>query len=209
MNVFVWDLPVGRGKKFLASAPGVVNHVLGGWSVSGITNLATGHPFTVYANTALDFSGFNQRFDRPDVVGTGRLTINRGNPDSFFDPAFFGKVTGTAPCPGFDPASSNPQSRGCAPVGRVGTSPRNAYYGPGLMNFDFTASKKFDLGTERVKLEYRAEFFNLFNHTNFALLANNRLMSTGAFGQLGATSELNGGNTGGPRIIQMTLRLSF
>lgn len=54
-----------------------MNQVLGGWSVSGITNLSTGFPFTVYANTSVDFSGFNQLADRPDIVGSGALAINR------------------------------------------------------------------------------------------------------------------------------------
>jgi len=56
----------------------------------GTIPIATGNPFTVYANTAIDFSGFNSFADRPDIQGTGALVINRGNPDNFFDPAFFG-----------------------------------------------------------------------------------------------------------------------
>lgn len=202
INLFVWELPIHPKN-------GLLRQTIGGWSLSGITNLATGHPFTVYANTNQDFSGFNQRLDRPDIVGSGQLQINRGNPDNFFDPAYFGKITPSAPCPGYTAASNNPQSRGCAPVGRYGTEARNAFFGPGIINFDATVSKRWSLGTERAKLEFRGEFFNLFNHTNFALISSNRLMSSGAFGQLGSTSELNGGNTGGPRVIQLTLRLQF
>jgi hypothetical protein len=123
INAFVLDLPVGKGRKFLGGAHGVVEQVLGGCSISAITNLSTGVPFTVYASTTQDFSGFNQLVDRPDVVGSGTLVINRGNPDNFFDPAYFGKVMG-ASCPG---SSTNKVSSGCAPAGRVGTSPRNAY----------------------------------------------------------------------------------
>ncbi len=202
VNLFVWDLPLGRGRRWLSSAPALVEHTLGGWSLAGITNASTGHPFTVYANTALDFSGFNQFVDRPNVVAGGPLAIHRDNPDNFFDPAYFGK-TGTGICPGYAAASTVRVTGGCATVGAVGSSPRNGYYGPGLVSFDMTVSKRFPLG-DRVKLEYRAEFFNLFNHTNFSLRVDNRTMSAVQFGMLGVTSEQI---FGGPRVIQMTLRL--
>ena len=61
----------------------------------------------------------------------------------------------------------------------------------------------------RLKLEYRADFFNALNHTNFAVLARNRSENNGAFGTLSGTSTFNGGDTGGLRVIQMTLRLQF
>jgi hypothetical protein len=205
INAFVLDLPVGNGKHFLSGAHGFVQQILGGWSLSGITNLATGNPFTVFANTAIDFSGFNSFADRPDIQGTGALVINRGNPDNFFDPAFFGKTDPNAFCPG---STTNKYSSGCAPTGRLGTSGRNAYYGPGLISLDTTAAKTFTIH-ERMKLEYRADFFNLLNHTNFGLLARNRSVNNGAFGTLSSTSTFNGGDTGGPRVIQMTLRLQF
>jgi hypothetical protein len=204
INAFVLDIPVGRGRRFLSSAHGAVNQMLGGWSLSGITNLATGFPFTVYANPSVDFSGFNQLADRPDIVGTGPLILNRGNPDNFFSPAYFGKV-GNAFCPG---STVNRVTNGCAPPGRVGTSPRNAYYGPGLVSFDMTVVKVFPI-TEHVKLQFQSDFINLLNHTNFALTSGNRSMNSGSFGQLSSSSLYNNGDTGGPRVIQLTLRLRF
>jgi len=205
INAFVLDLPVGKGRRFLGNAHGVVDQLLGGWSLSSISNIATGNPFTVYANTAIDFSGFNSFADRPDIQGTGPLVINRGNPDNFFDPAYFGKTDPNALCPG---STTNKYSNGCAPTGRLGTSPRNAYYGPGLISLDMTAAKTFTI-RERLKLEYRADFFNALNHTNFALVARDRSVNNGAFGTLSSSSTFNGGDTGGPRVIQMTLRLQF
>jgi hypothetical protein len=204
VDAFTLELPVGQGRRFLGNAHGIVEQVLGGWSISGIANVATGNPFTVYAGPTTDYSGFNSLNDRPDIVGAGSLKIDRGNPDNFFDPAYFGKVAG-ALCPG---STTNLTSAGCAPVGRVGSSPRNGYYGPGLINFDMTAGKTFTLH-ESWKLQYRADFFNLPNHTNFALNTVNRSMNNGQFGLLTSTSKFNGGNTGGPRVIQMTLRLMF
>jgi hypothetical protein len=102
------------------------------------------------------------------------------------------------------------------PTGRVGTAGRDQYYGPGLVNFDFAAAKKFFLAGERVQLHFRADFFNLFNHTNFSNPVTNA--SSGNFGKItatvgsavatavGTTAGLVGG---GPRIIQLSMRLSF
>jgi hypothetical protein len=186
VHMFVYQLPIGKGQHFLNSVPGWVNQVIGGWSLTGITNLSTGQPFTILANPSTDFSGFNQFVDRPSVVGNGSLVLNLGNPDGFFNKSYFGT----------------------APAGAVGNLARNAYYGPGLINFDTTLSKRFAI-KERVALELRGDFFNVLNHTNFALTANNRNEASGQFGLLSATSNFNGGSTGGPRVIQITGKLTF
>jgi hypothetical protein len=204
INAFVLDVPVGKGRRYMSGLHGIGQQVLGGWTISAITNLSTGTPFTVYANTAAEFSGFNSFLDRPDLLTNTPLAINRGNPDAFFDPAFFGKTAG-ARCPN---QPTYAVTGGCAPTGRVGTEPRNAFYGPGLISLDTTVGKTFTIH-ERLKLEYRADFFNLLNHTNFSLTTGNRTMSSGTFGQMSRTSAFNGGDTGGPRVIQMTLRLQF
>lgn len=208
VNFFTYDIPVGKGRKFMGNAPAAVNQVLGGWSISGITNLTTGQPFTVLASTSVDFSGFNQFVDRPDIQGTGPLQLNRGNPDNFFSPAYFGKVAGNPICPGYAADSGVRVNSGCAPAGRVGTSPRNGYYGPGLMDYDMSLFKRFPFWGESRFVEFRSDFFNLLNHTNFALTNGNRLMSNGTFGQLSQTVKF-AGNTGGPRVIQLTLKVQF
>jgi hypothetical protein len=169
----------------LPNASGWLNQIIGGWSLSGITNLASGQPFTIITNSNVDYSGFNQLNDRPNLL-VNSLTFDRSNPDAFFSPLAF--------------APNGP--------GQVGTSPRNAYYGPGLINFDATLAKRFPL-TERIGLELRGEFFNALNHTNFALTNANRNLSSGQFGQLSSTSTFNGGATGGPRVIQITGRITF
>jgi hypothetical protein len=204
VTYYVLEVPLGRGHRLLGGASGWVNQVAGGWQVSGITDIFSGQPFTVFANTAKDFSGFDQFNDRPDVLASGPLTLDRGNPDAFFDPAYFGKV-GTGVCPGYSTASANTVTGGCAPAGRVGTSPRNGFYGPGIINFDVSASKRFPIG-ERLALRYRADFFNVANHTNFGIKTGNRSMNSGEFGTLTTVSEHI---YGGPRIIQMSLRAEF
>jgi hypothetical protein len=149
--------------------------------------MQTGAPFTVF-NNQRDFSGFNQFNDRPDVVGTGRLHQDNRNIDAAFDKTYF---------------STTP------PTGRVGTSGRNQYYGPGLQNYNFAVLKRFKF-TEQVGLQFRSEFFNVFNHTNFANPQNNQ--SNANFGKITATvgsaiatavGTTAGVTGGGPRVIQV------
>ncbi len=194
---YVIDLPVGPGHRLLGWDNGVNRQVFGGWQVSGNTTIQSGTPFTVF-NSSADFSGFNQFSDRPDVVGTGALAQNNSNPDATFDKTYFSSLT-TSPHPG-----------------RQGNSGRNQYYGPGLQNWNFAASKLFPLHTERVHLRFRADFFNLFNHTNFANPVSNQ--SSGNFGKitatLGSATATAVGTTagvvgGGPRVIQGSLRVEF
>jgi hypothetical protein len=190
----VIDLPAGPGHRLLGWNNGFNRQVFGGWQISGITTVQGGAPYTVF-NNSQDFSGFNQLYDRPDAVGTGRLQQDNRNPDAAFDTNYFSKAP---------------------PTGRVGTSGRDQYYGPGLVNFDFAAAKNFPLGTEKLRLQFRADFFNLFNHTNFSNPVSNQ--SSANFGKItatvgsavatavGTTAGLVGG---GPRVLQFSLRLIF
>jgi hypothetical protein len=187
------DLPVGPGHRLLGWNNGFNRQVFGGWQIAGITSAQTGQPFTVY-NTATDYSGFNQFADRPDIVGTGKLIQDNRSPDNAFDTTYFSKTP---------------------PAGRVGTSGRNQFYGPGLVNYDFTALKNFAITRERVKLTFRADFFNIFNHTNFSNPVHDE--SSSSFGKItqtvGSATATSVGTTagpfGGPRQIQFALRLSF
>ena len=191
---YVIDVPAGPGHRVLGWNHPVGRQLFGGWQVSGITTLQSGAPFTVY-NSSTDFSGFNQTSDRPDVIGTGTLQQNNRSVDAAFDTSFFSKTP---------------------PTGRVGTAGRDQFYGPGLVNFDFTAAKNFPLHTERIRLQFRADLFNIFNHTNFSNPTSNQ--SNANFGKItatvgsavatavGTTAGLVGG---GPRVVQLSMRLSF
>ena len=193
VTVYNIDVPIGPGHRLFGWHNGINRQVFGGWQISGITSVQTGQPFTVY-KTDNDYSGFNQSADRPDVVKSGKLTQDNRNPDNAFDTTYF---------------SANP------PTGRVGTSGRNQYYGPGLVNFDFTALKSFPVIRERVKLTFRADFFNLFNHTNFSNPVHSE--SSASFGKItqtvGSATATSVGTTAGPfggaRQIQFALRLTF
>ena len=202
--LYVIELPIGPGHRFLGWNNGFSRALFGAWQISGIVMLQSGYPFTVVTGGA-DSSGFNQAStsglspaagDRPDLTKPGPLPQNNRNPDAAFDRTWF-----TA-----------------AFAGRVGTSGRNQYYGPGLQNCDFAVARDFALWTklgEQTRLQFRVDFFNLFNHPNFANPVSD--LSNANFGKitqtLGTASApsigTTGGAIGGPRLIQLSLRMRF
>jgi hypothetical protein len=186
-----------------------------GWEVSGVVSLATGMPFSL-----LDYDSFNtangngEYYERPDVVG--KPVINYNNPAQFLALDAF-----AAPCTGFLDSDGN---WNCTGNYHFGSSPRNGYYGPHYRNFDLSFTKDTKLG-ERVAMKLGADFFNIFNHPNFAnpllpsfnvLWNNNGISSTGTgigFFPLAATPDVAAQNPflggGGPRDIQISVRFSF
>jgi hypothetical protein len=179
-------LPLGPHGMFLRSSNIASREAFEGWTISGITEIQSGLPFTVYLN-GIDYSGFNQFADRPNV-GLGKLTQNNKNPDAAFDKTYFSVIT----------------------AGQTGNERRDQYYGPGLVNFDLTGAKDFII-TERVRLNFRGDVFNLFNHTNFANPSGSFNNST--FGKItgtvGSSTSGSGGAIGGARLAQFSLRLNF
>ena len=121
INAFMYDLPFGSGGSLFSGAKGVVNEVISGWTFSGITNINSGQPFTVLTNTSLDYSGFNQFLDRPNYICNGPLQLDEGTRLDLFNKACF--------TPSF--------------AGVIGSTPRNAFYGPGLIDFDASLAKRF------------------------------------------------------------------
>lgn len=179
-------LPIGPKGIFLKSNNIVSREAFEGWTISGITEIQSGLPFTVYLN-GIDYSGFNQFADRPNV-GAGKLTQNNKTPDTAFDKTYFTPIT----------------------AGQTGNERRDQYFGPGLVNFDLTAAKDFII-TERIKLNFRGDVFNLFNHTNFSNPSGSFNNST--FGKItstvGSATSGSGGAVGGVRLAQFSLRLNF
>ena len=180
-------LPLGPGQAFLTSRNIVSREAFEGWTVSGITEIQSGQPFTVYLGNT-DYSGFNQFSDRPNV-GVGRLSQNNKNPDAAFDKSYFTTIT----------------------AGQIGTERRDQHFGPGLVNFDLSTSKSFILFSERYKLQFRADLFNLFNHTNFANPVAS--FTSSSFGKItttvGNATSGSGGAVGGARLAQFSLRFNF
>jgi hypothetical protein len=180
---------------------GLGRALLSGWGASGIVTLQSGLPFTV-VNSGPDASGFNQSIsgispqsgNRPNLVKPAPLPQSNGNPDAAFDTSWF---------------SANL-------AGQDGASGRNQYNGPGLANMDFSVARSFRVFPgEGRELQFRSDFFNLLNHTNFANpIADMNNTSFGKITQtLGSAVSTavgtSGGPTGGPRIVQFSLRLKF
>jgi hypothetical protein len=198
-----YELPVGRGRHFLRDAPGVVDAILGGWELSGILTLQSGTPFTVNVTTSSDVSGTLGFEDRPNLVGDpfkpGPVAANPScaaptilrTPSSWFNPCAF-----------------------LVPTNKTfGNLARNTLVGPTLKNFDFGLFKSFHL-TERVGLQFRAEFYNLANHPNFGLPGNvigtfdkAGVITDATVGTIGNAADKN--TAGAQRQIQFGLKLSF
>jgi len=153
---YVYDLPFGRGRMFAKNASGFVNQVLGNWQMSGVFSAATGNYYTATDIVSVSNSdcggtvGFN--CSRPNLVG---------NPNT--RPCVPGTLFNTCAF-----ADNNVQ-------GTFGNAGRNIIEGPGYKTWDTSLVKQFPI-REQMHLEFRAEFFNILNHTNFL------------FGQFGAIS---------------------
>jgi hypothetical protein len=188
----IWELPLDRPFR---SGHSVVRKIAEGWQVSGIASFQSGTPFTIYSQD--DSSGVNTGFDRADLIGP----IHIFDPRSLhsFDPATVNATCLGAAAPNahfyFDPTAYDCTN---IPALTFGNSGRNAVRGPGRNSFDLTIGRHFKLAESR-QVEFRAEFFNAFNHTNFMNPDNFGQDST--FGQITQARD--------PRIIQLALKFYF
>jgi hypothetical protein len=193
------------------------NRWIGGWTMNTITSWNTGAPVALVDSPASGQDGNQDGVlsDRPAFVGTGSpknaivgKVINGAY--QYLNPLDFGRVVsthqdfnGVLPIPGLGPNYVCPST--AANMGGLwcnGNLGRGAIPGPKFANVDFGVSKNFRI-TERVKMRFDANFFNLLNHPNFLNPQNN--IFSGAFGQSQATT----GDQGGHRITQLALRLDF
>jgi hypothetical protein len=162
----VWEVPVGRGRKYFSNAPGVVNQLLGGWSINTIYTHMSGEPFAVRSGA---FTSNGSHESRAGVQGpvTAKLQELPGSP--LAGPVLF-KPVNALTC-GVDLTQPF-----CIPAPGQNGAGRNIFVAPSYWNVDFGFIKMFPI-TERVKVQFRAEMFNAFNHTNFD---NPRDASTGS-----------------------------
>jgi len=192
---YVLDLPFGRGKRFASNVSGVTDKVVSGWGVDGTTTFQRGFPVKISwggANAMTNSGLLGQSTLRPDYIpgcdkGTSGSAVSRVT--HWFNTSCFtapGGVDATG-------AQLNPWTFGNEP--RVDATLRQQ----GVNNFDFAAFKRTNI-TERVGIEFRAEFFNLFNHPQFG--PPNGTQTSATFGQVTNTVNL-------PRLIQFGLKLAF
>ena len=174
---YEWSLP------FLRNSQAWYGRVLGNWQVNGITTLMSGTPFTIYDSQdvslqgqAPEISGFSS--NRPNLIGNP----NSGprTPQEWFNTGAFQRL---------DPV---------AQAGQFGNAGRNIVTGPPLQDWDFSLFKNIPI-KESKNLQFRAEFFNFFNHPNFRLPDND--ISSPTFGQI--SEALSG------RLVQLALKFTF
>ncbi len=142
----VYHLPFGRNESFLNDAGRITSGLIGGWTANSIVTLQSGFPFTPQLSYNPSNNGDTKNPVRPFVNPsfTGKVIV--GKPSEWFNPAAF-----LAPPPG---------------SGFQGNLSRNSLTGPGLGEWDFSMFKDTSLH-ERMRLQLRAEFFNILNHSNF------------------------------------------
>lgn len=172
----VYELPVGKGKRFLGNAGKFTDMLLGGWQMTGITTIQSGQAFS----GALSFDPTNTGtlIPLPDQIHNPR--------DFSFDIADQGNIFGcsnpghqTLDCYYNQAAFAIPAlAPGQTVAHRFGNAPVNGLRGPDLVNQDFGIVKTFAI-TERQKLQFRAEAFNIANHPNFDLPGGARPISVG------------------------------
>jgi len=188
---YAYQLPFGRGKTFVGNANGFLNQLIGNWQLAGITSASTGNWYTVsdpFTNSANNDCGGTVAWNcaRPDVIG---------NPNG--KPCIAGTFYNTCAF------ISNPV------LGTYGNAGRNVVRGPGYQIWDMSLLKLFPV-REQMRFEFRADFFNIWNHTN---------LLTGPFGAAGQVEpvavELNTDQMGfpqaarDPRLIQFALKFLF
>jgi len=201
----VYELPFGQGHRFVPNANGVLNSIIGGWQLSAINTAQAGTPFNLtYTPTSLQqvsqqisatYRGANEY--RPNFVagqkvtqGTSHRAANTGYVN-YVNLAAFSIPGATKNAGGF---YNSP----------FGTASRNPGRTPPFNETDLDVNKKFNTPIESLKLEFRAEAYNVFNHTNFYLPGNisgsQGAAPTGG-GQITSTFE--------PRVLQFALKIIY
>ena len=178
---YQWSLPFWR------QPHGWYQQALGNWQVNGIATLMSGTPFTVFDSNdvsvqggAPEISGFSA--NRPNLVSGQDPNAGPRNTTTWLNPNAFQRITQ-------DPSS---------PVQQFGTAGRNIAQGPGYVNWDFSMFKSISVA-ESKEFQFRAEFFNILNHTNFRLPDSD--ISSPTFNQILAARS--------PRLIQLALKFTF
>ncbi|MGI8565614.1 MAG: hypothetical protein ACR2LZ_03930, partial [Pyrinomonadaceae bacterium] len=205
---YLLDLP----RPAFASGSSVGRLLFSNWQVAGIITAMSGQPFDIVDTGAGSFYfGANSGLSRPNwAAGATRDTATSNVPPGyFFNPFAFVRpvVQNGQPIP-----SSNGTVFAGAQGTDIGNVGRNVLRGPRQTNVDFSVIRRFPLG-EAKSIEFRAEFFNLFNHVNFDNPVSNlnaagvdqstgQIVNPGDFGRITSTSN-------NPRLIQFALKLNF
>ena len=185
----VYQLPFGAGKPYL-DQPGIVSGIFGNWQLTSTVVARTGFPVNVLINrSSADVPDGNSTDQRPNLLPGVPLTPPGGATIAeWINPAAF-----AVPLPG-----------------TFGDAPRDLVRGPGAWQIDMGIGKRIPL-TEQVRLEFRAEFFNIFNHPQYGL--PQATFGVPSFGSItntvNTTSPVSPVGSGTPREMQFALRMAF
>jgi hypothetical protein len=179
----IYDLPFGKGKKFGNDWTSVTNTLLGNWQLTLIEKITSGFPDPLIdsnnqSGVFFNNGGNGNNFNRPDQVAGCDPYAASHSTNQWINAACF-----VAP-----------------PAGQLGNANRVPVSGPGFVNTDFSVIKQFALPREGMGLNFRAEFFNLFNHAQFGMPVND--ISAPGFGSVNSTVN-------NPRVVQFGLKLTF
>lgn len=177
-----YELPFGTGKHWLGSASGVAGKLTSGWQLNGIATFLSGFPFTPVVGSNQSGDGDTRNPDRPSL-----------------NPAFSGPILLQKPTQWF-----NPNAFSIPTLGTYGNLGRGSLRGPGLANVDVSLFKD-TRASDRMTVQFRAEFFNVLNHVNFGP-PNPTVFSSGSISASAGTITTLATN---PRQIQFGLKLMF
>ncbi|HWQ55963.1 MAG TPA: TonB-dependent receptor [Bryobacteraceae bacterium] len=183
-STVVWDVPYGKGRKWGGQVNRFVDAILGGWRLTGINTMTSGQPINITYSAPTAFQVSSAPSYRPYYLGGDIYSAEKSATNYFNKSAF------VAP----DKLNVNDPSQ---PFGNLG---RNIARTESIFNFDAGAHKEFQLPAESWRLQFRAEFFNLFNTTNLGAAESN--VSSSTFGRITTLSSP-------ARQIQFALKLVF
>ncbi len=163
----VWEVPLGNGRRFLKSSRGVVNQVLGGWTINSIYTFQSGEPFAVRSGA---FTSNGSHESRAGVQQAVKAQLQEIPGSPLPGPVLFKPISNVATC-GVDLTQAF-----CLPAPGQNGAGRNIFTAPHYWNLDLGFIKTFQL-SERFKVQFRMEMFNALNHPNFD---NPRDASTGS-----------------------------
>jgi hypothetical protein len=179
---YIWELPFGTGKRYAGSGP--MSYVVGKWQLSGLISAFTGTPFTVTSSGASLNAGPGNQQSADQVNATLTKLYGVGPGQFFYDPTAWKTVTAV----------------------RFGNSGRNSVRGPGIFNTDISLSRIFPI-KERVRLEFRADCFNLTNTPKFGNPTAS--VDSGTFMQITSTLSNNSTAVSLERQFRFGLRFLF
>ena len=199
----IYDIPFGRGRRYLSDTNGLVDRLVGGWTVGSIVVWATRPPWFINSNRTT-VNQFNAGNNPADLVGMSfeqfkqNIGVFRHATGIYFiNPELLNITTNTAGA--FSQSTIKPGILAAPAPGSFGNFPLNSLNGPRYFNVDMSLTKRIPI-TETVKGELKTTFINILNNPNFVY--NGQSFDSTSFGRITATS-------GNPRIIHFTLKVTW